>query len=602
MLPQEKTADSETDWKKQYAQTVKELDIKEKEWGQQQQEILKTVLRLTFAFQGSNDILDKNLLDLKEALKKSNNGIPQKEIDQLVQSILKHKKEKDTDSSRTNLLITNVIQLLSSGNQFDQYSDKVRDINNELKDDSVEPTTQLKPINEIVANINKSSAKDKQKPDTFKVFLKKLSDNENTEPSLAALCKKSIALNSEQEKLKAVSQCIEKINASYSNTDKKETAPADNKETAPETETETAPETAIATNPEAEFNIDNLLILLDWITIPGKSQKKLDTLKQQLGQRRDGADTGNLLRRIALTISNAYMEIQAELNETESFLKKVTHQLNEITLQIADIETIENESFSNSVTLNSEMEKQIKLIQSGVDEADTIENIKKTIDTRIEVLQSNMDQFIHVEQGRKKQSDTHHKELIERLSDMEDETEELRQSIEVERKKAYNDALTGVPNRMAFDERIQHEYQRWQRYNSKLTLCLVDIDKFKGVNDTYGHKAGDIVLKTIAEKCASKVRKSDYFCRYGGEEFALILPETGLSAAITVAETLRESIERCSFQYGDQDVNVTISCGLAEVKGKDNLDKVFKRADRALYKAKDSGRNRCISEDQLHLM
>ncbi|MEO1924785.1 MAG: GGDEF domain-containing protein [Gammaproteobacteria bacterium] len=185
---------------------------------------------------------------------------------------------------------------------------------------------------------------------------------------------------------------------------------------------------------------------------------------------------------------------------------------------------------------------------------------------------------------------------------MEEETEKLRETIVIERNKAYNDALTGIPNRMAFDERITHEFQRWQRYNSKLTLCLVDIDKFKGVNDTYGHKAGDIVLKTIAEKCASKVRKSDFFCRYGGEEFALILPETDLSAAITVAETIRESIERCSFQYGDKDVSVTVSCGLAEVKGKDTLDKVFQRADKALYKAKETGRNRCISEDQLHLM
>jgi diguanylate cyclase len=583
MLSQEKTTDSETDWKKQYSQTLKELDIKEKEWSQQQQNILKTVLRFTFAFQGSNDILDKKLLDLKAALKQSSNNIPQNEIDELVQAILKHKKEKDSDSSRTNLLIKNVVQLLSSNDQFDRYSDKVREIDNDLKNNSANPATQLKPINEIVTNINKSSAKDKQKPDAFKVFLKKLSDNQNTEPSLAALCKKSISLHNEQDKLKAINSCIDKINGQTDSTDNIQTRPGTD-------------------NQNTESSIENLLSLLDWITIPGKSQAKLDTLKQQLAQREDGADTGKLLRRIALTISNAYMEIQSELKETEGFLKKVTNQLNEITLQVADIETLENESFSSSVTLNSEMEKQIELIQTGVDEAETIEDIKKTINTRMEVLQSNMDQFINVEQSRKKTSEGYHQALVERISSMEEETEKLRETIVIERNKAYNDALTGIPNRMAFDERITHEFQRWQRYNSKLTLCLVDIDKFKGVNDTYGHKAGDIVLKTIAEKCASKVRKSDFFCRYGGEEFALILPETDLSAAITVAETIRESIERCSFQYGDKDVSVTISCGLAEVKGKDTLDKVFQRADKALYKAKETGRNRCISEDQLHLM
>ncbi len=583
MLSQENAAEPETDWKKQYVQTLKELDVKGKEWELQQHELLKTVLRLAFAFQGSNDILDKKLLDLKEALKQSSNNLPLNEINQIVQAILKLKKNKDADASRTNHLITSVIQLLSNDNQYDQYSNKVREINNDIQDNSVNPVSRLKLINDVITNINKSSVKEKQKPDTFKVFLKKLSDHQDTEPSLAELCKKSIALKGEQEKLKAINQCIEKINT-------KSIITEGNK----------AENSTVTT--ESRFNIENLITLLDWITIPGKSQTKLDTLKKQLEQRKDGTNTGNILRRIALTISNAYMEIQSELNETESFLKKVTHQLNEITLQIADIETLENKSFSNSVTHNSEMETQIKLIQSGVNEAGTIEAIKNTINTRIEVLQTNMDQFISVEQHRKKQSDNHHKELVDRLSNMESETEKLRQCIEEEKSKAYNDALTGIPNRMAYDEHISHEYQRWQRYNNKLTLCLVDIDKFKVVNDTYGHKAGDIVLRTVAEKCVSKVRKSDFFCRYGGEEFALIFPETNLSAAITIAETLRESIERCTFQYGDKNVPITISCGLAEFKGNDNLDTVFKRADKALYKAKDSGRNCCMSEEQLHLM
>ncbi|MFT5394954.1 MAG: diguanylate cyclase [Gammaproteobacteria bacterium] len=100
---------------------------------------------------------------------------------------------------------------------------------------------------------------------------------------------------------------------------------------------------------------------------------------------------------------------------------------------------------------------------------------------------------------------------------MESETEKLRKCVEEERSKAYTGALTKIPNRMAFDERITHEYRRWQRYNHKLTLCLIDIDKFKNVNDTYGHKAGDIVLQTVAGKCNSKVRGSDFICRYGGE-------------------------------------------------------------------------------------
>lgn len=584
MLSEKKTTEDETDWKKQYAQTLKELDAKEKEWEQQQQELLKTLLRLTFTFQGSNDILDKKLFDLKESLKKSSGELPQKEINEIIAAILKLKKDKNAESSRTDLLVTNVIELISNNDQYNQHATKLRGLNDDAQGGAIDIGAKLKSVNDVIAQINKAAAKGKQKPDSFKVFLKKLSEHKNTDPALAELCKKSIALKTEQEKLKAINACIEKINIK-SNGQTEETS---------EAQTEASTDSA--------HNLEYLVTLLDWITIPGKSQGKLETLKQQLEQRDDGKDTGNLLRRIALVISNAYMEIQAELSETESFLKKVTQQLNEITLQVADIETLENESFSNSMSHNTEMEKQIKLIKSGVNEADTIEDIKNTINTRIEVLQTNMDQFINIEHTRKKQSDNNHKELIERLQDMESETDKLRECIEEERSKAYNDALTNIPNRMAYDERINDEYQRWKRYKGKLTLCLIDIDKFKGVNDTYGHKAGDIVLKTVAQKCVTKVRKSDFFCRYGGEEFALILPETNLSAAITVAETLRQSIEKCSFQYGDQNVPITISCGLAEFKTNDTPGAVFIRSDKALYKAKETGRNRCVSEEQLHLI
>lgn len=580
MLSQKNITEADTDWKKQYVQTLKELDVKEKAWEKKNQELLKSLLRLTFTFQGSNDILDKKLLDLREALKHSNSELPQQEINQIIQAILQLKKDKDADLSRTKMLITSVIELLSNDTQFEKHSGEIHQLNSDLQDHNVDPVSKLKSVNDVIHNINKLSAKEKQRPDTFKVFLKKLSEAQNTESSLAALCKKSLALKNEQEKLKVINLCIEKIN----------------------TQTDTSENTFSETNTDNSFNSGYLVTLLDWITIPGKSQKKLETLKQQLEHRKDSKDIGSVLRRLALVISNAYMEIQAELNDTEDFLKKVTQQLNEITLQIADIEVLENESFSDSITYNSEMEKQIKLIQSGVNEADTIEDIKQTINTRIEVLQNNMDHFISVEQHRKKQSDTSHKELVDHLKNMELETEKLRGRIEEERVKAYNDALTGIPNRMAFDERINHEFQRWKRYKRQLSLCLIDIDKFKTVNDTYGHKAGDIVLKTVAEKCLSKIRESDFFCRYGGEEFALILPETSLSAAITVAETLRESIEKCSFQYGDQNVPITISCGLAEFKDKDNPGTVFLRSDKALYTAKDNGRNCSISEEQLHLL
>lgn len=578
MQPQTTNADVDTDWKQEYLQTLNELDAREKEWAQDKQKLLKSVLSLTFIFQGDNDELDQKLFDLKENLRQAGKRLPQQEIDSAIDSVLQAKKSRDADRSRTNQLINHVIELLLADKRCSRFNDTLNAIKKELQDNAVSPISRLKQVNTVISDINQQLAREKQKPDPFKIFLNRLASDKQTDQQLADLCKRTASLIDDKQVLQAINECIDLINAGPDQA------------------------SSLGQQEQVEAGIGHLLTLLDWVTIPGKSQKKLDALKAQLEERQDGKEIGNLLRRLALTISNAFMDVQSELTETESFLKKVTNQLNEITLQVADIQKLENDSFTHTETLNEELDKQIRLIRSGVDEADSIDRIKEMINQRIEILQDNMDEFIKVEQSRKLESDENHQALVERLGNMEKETETLRKCIEDERNKALNDALTKIPNRMAFDDRIATEYRRWQRYQTRLSLCLVDIDKFKGVNDTYGHKAGDIVLRTVAEKCASRIRNSDFFCRYGGEEFALILPESGIDIGMRVAEALRKTIEQCTFQYSEKIVPITISCGLAEFKGKDTIDTAFQRADKALYKAKNLGRNRCVAEHELGLI
>ena len=130
-------------------------------------------------------------------------------------------------------------------------------------------------------------------------------------------------------------------------------------------------------------------------------------------------------------------------------------------------------------------------------------------------------------------------------------------------------------------------------------MAVWDIDKFKNVNDTYGHQAGDRVLTVVAKLLSQQIRETDFVARFGGEEFVLLMPETPLDQARKVADNLRNSIEACEFHFKDQRVPVTISCGLAEFNDGDKAETVFDRADRALYKAKHSGRNRCCTEQDL---
>ncbi|MET0283156.1 MAG: GGDEF domain-containing protein [Polyangiales bacterium] len=157
------------------------------------------------------------------------------------------------------------------------------------------------------------------------------------------------------------------------------------------------------------------------------------------------------------------------------------------------------------------------------------------------------------------------------------------------------DGLTQVYNRRYFQEALERELQRSRRYGHHFTLVLLDIDHFKQINDRYGHQAGDTVLRRLGTLVQHKVRTNDVVARIGGEEFALILPESTPAGGRALAEKLRRAVEQESFRHENEVVPVTISLGLAEFQptmAGDNADLLVKRADQQLYAAKKSGRNR----------
>lgn len=160
-------------------------------------------------------------------------------------------------------------------------------------------------------------------------------------------------------------------------------------------------------------------------------------------------------------------------------------------------------------------------------------------------------------------------------------------------KMANTDELTGLYNRRRFEELLQWEFGKIERHQRKSCILLFDIDHFKKVNDTYGHQAGDNVLVTVAQKCKGELRKSDILCRYGGEEFIALLPDTNLESALKVAEKLRWAIESTSFSTPEGAIRITISIGVVSFGDTDKLsfDKVIKYADDSLYFAKRNGRN-----------
>jgi len=171
------------------------------------------------------------------------------------------------------------------------------------------------------------------------------------------------------------------------------------------------------------------------------------------------------------------------------------------------------------------------------------------------------------------------------------------QAAELER-QALTDPLTGIGNRRNFFEQGRRELSRSLRTEKRPSLLMLDIDRFKGVNDTYGHDAGDAALKALCETTLATIRNIDVFARIGGEEFVVLLPETTAGQAVVVAERLRERLAGVSVEMpGGRTFSFTVSVGVAGLTAEDSgLEALLKRADEALYEAKHTGRNRvCVA-------
>jgi diguanylate cyclase (GGDEF)-like protein/PAS domain S-box-containing protein len=173
---------------------------------------------------------------------------------------------------------------------------------------------------------------------------------------------------------------------------------------------------------------------------------------------------------------------------------------------------------------------------------------------------------------------------------MEAERQRLIDRLE---KQAMTDSLTELPNRRAFDSEISRTMAQIRRSAQPASVALLDIDRFKSVNDRFGHAAGDEVLRMIARVTPTILRAGDYMARVGGEEFGLLFPNTPVAQAIPVVERLREAIgANESVHEGAENVNVTVSVGLAALDPSNKFEVSWRRADMALYRAKRAGRNR----------
>ncbi len=229
--------------------------------------------------------------------------------------------------------------------------------------------------------------------------------------------------------------------------------------------------------------------------------------------------------------------------------------------------------------------------------------IKKELSDKISGLQIGADDFLpkpynELELNARIYASLRTKALQDELKMKNRQLEDLLDKVNY---MAITDALTGIYNRRRFLDVLSSEYERAKRYATPFSLIMLDIDYFKKINDTFGHAAGDAVLKEVSDMILKSIREIDTAARYGGEEFVIVLPNTAREHARVVAERIRLAIEKHDFGGLDRRISVSIGIsGMPDAKV-DSEDRLIRCADFALYRAKQLGRNRTVSAEALEL-
>jgi diguanylate cyclase (GGDEF)-like protein len=242
--------------------------------------------------------------------------------------------------------------------------------------------------------------------------------------------------------------------------------------------------------------------------------------------------------------------------------------------------------------LNIKIDKQIKELSQNAGEAKSIEQLRTLLSSKIENITESIKQREAIENKRTKELNSTLTVMESKLAKLEERTDFYRSKWLEEKSRSETDALTELPNRGAYDKRLIEEIQRSGRSGDSLCLAVIDIDLFKSINDKYGHSVGDKTLQIVSKSLRKTFRATDYVARYGGEEFVGILINTDPNEVLVPLEKVRKAIESIPFVIKKDRLNITISIGVTELRPTDDAESLFDRADKALYEAKQTGRNK----------
>lgn len=537
-------------WKRRYYDSVEQAEARERRWAGMEELLRRTITRLSLAADGLDATLDRQLAELRNAIRDRADDLT---LQQRIEAMSATLVRLDTDRASASRIPGPVesLQLLLEQTRFPRgNARRLKALHKQL--DALEDAEAERAVDRVAALLNALLAVQPQQDAAPARGLRRWFGG-RTRPDSAG---------------------------------EAGTPAPDPAAPAPQPEAKAGPAPGAAGH-------ELLLQLLEQLGLPEAFDARIAALQQRLEENSD-CDTLAALHEITDMVAEMRVQLQREKQEIEDFLQQLTDRLQDVDSFVKGAECERQAAYEQGRELGDAVQAQVRGIESDVQDAQELSQLKQTVQARIDAIVEHVEQHRQAEAVRNQAADARVQTLQQRLRDLEGETAELRERVRQQRSQALTDALTGIPNRLAWDERVQQEYARWKRFQTPLALLVWDVDNFKPINDEYGHKAGDKVLRVIAGLLADNIRETDFIARFGGEEFAMLVTGAGVGDVSRVAEKLRAAIEACGFHYRGQDVSITISCGIALFTDGDTVEAVFERADQALYRAKEQGRNRCV--------
>ncbi|MFH1136104.1 MAG: diguanylate cyclase [Pseudomonadota bacterium] len=285
-----------------------------------------------------------------------------------------------------------------------------------------------------------------------------------------------------------------------------------------------------------------------------------------------------------------------ERKRAAAFISEVARQLDELEKNLFSSVEYFQKNFRTNYDFQNRLSSEVNQIIVSVRDSQQIEKLKNMVLNRLSFIgealkkKQNKDKEAMVIAGRDLGG------VKKKFGDVQDEIKRIQDENQVLMQKLRFDWLTGALNRLAFDEQIALEMSRFSRYKRPFSLIIFDLDYFKDINDGYGHSIGDKCLQAVVENIKPLLRGNDFLARFGGDEFVVLLPETGKAAGREVAEKIRQAIETTDYTVRGKKVPLTISSGVAEAQEDDaSVEMLINRADKALYQAKAIGRNQVFA-------